>query len=378
MGDTLRIMVAGGGTGGHVYPGIAIVEAIAETSGVEALFIGAQGGVEQGIFERAALAHSLLPGYGLRRASLSRKLAAPFNIAAGVLRASKLLHAFRPDVVLGTGGFASATVVMASVLARVPRVLQEQNSVPGLVNRRLARYADLMLLGYEESRAWLPERVATRVVGNPIRRLPRTTREEAARFFGLDASRPVVLVIGGSRGAHSLNIAGADAAARLARSNHVQFVILAGRADRKEAEARVGDAAGVRVLEYLDEVHMAYSLADIAVARSGASSCFELALFGVPAVFVPYPFAADDHQEKNASPLVQAGAALVIGDAELTGENLASVLVSLLDDPARRNAMSAAMHAWSKPNAAADAAGAILEIAKKKERGAVAPLRQAA
>lgn len=378
MGDTLRIIVAGGGTGGHVYPGIAIVEAIAETTNVDALFVGAQGGVEQGIFERAALAHSLLPGYGLRRASLSRKLAAPFNVAAGVLRASKLVRAFGPDVVLGTGGFASATVVMASVLARVPRVLQEQNSVPGLVNRRLARYADLVLLGYAESRAWLPAGVATRVVGNPIRRLPRTTREEAARFFGLDASRPVVLVIGGSRGAHSLNLAGADAAARLERSRDVQFVLLTGRADRKDAEKRVGESARVRILEYLDEVHYAYSLADVAVARSGASSCFELALFGVPTIFVPYPFAADAHQEKNAAPLVAAGGAMIIDDADLTGELLANTLGSLLDDAGQRSAMSKAMHAWSKPDAARDAAAAILEIAKKKEPGAVTRARQAA
>jgi UDP-N-acetylglucosamine--N-acetylmuramyl-(pentapeptide) pyrophosphoryl-undecaprenol N-acetylglucosamine transferase len=377
MNGTLRIMVAGGGTGGHVYPGIAVVEALAGSARVESLFVGAQGGVEQGIFERASLAHSLLPGYGLRRASLARKLAVPVMLAAGVMRASKLLRTFRPDVVLGTGGYASATVVIASVLARVPRVLQEQNSVPGLVNRRLAPYASLVLLGYEESRAWFPPQVPVRVVGNPIRRLPRATREEAAAFFGLDASRPVVLVVGGSRGAHSLNMAGADAA-RLARPSHVQFVILTGRADRKEAEARAGDSPDVRVLEYLDDVHMAYSLADVAVARSGASSVFELALFGVPAIFVPYPFAADDHQEKNASPLVEAGGALVIGDAELRGETLANTVALLLDDPSRRAAMSKAMRAWSKPDAAQDAARAILEVVKKKEPGATAPVRRAA
>jgi len=371
-------MVAGGGTGGHVYPGIAIVEALAASARVESLFVGAQGGVEQGIFERASLAHSLLPGYGLRRASLARKLAVPVTLATGVVRASKLLRAFRPDVVLGTGGYASATVVIASVLARIPRVLQEQNSVPGLVNRRLASYASLVLLGYEESRAWLPSRVPTRVVGNPIRRLPRATREEAAAFFGLDASRPVVLVVGGSRGAHSLNMAGADAAGRLASVRGVQFVILSGRADRAEVERRAGAATGVTVLEYLDEVHLAYSLADVAVARSGASSVFELALFGVPAIFVPYPFAADAHQESNAAPLVKAGAATVIRDADLDGEALAKTLSALLDDLSRRAAMAKAMHAWSKPDAAQDAARAILEVVKKKEPGATVPVRRAA
>jgi UDP-N-acetylglucosamine--N-acetylmuramyl-(pentapeptide) pyrophosphoryl-undecaprenol N-acetylglucosamine transferase len=205
------------------------------------------------------------------------------------------------------------------------------------------------------------------VVGNPIRRLPRASREEAAAFFGLDPRQPVVLVVGGSRGAHSLNMAGADAAAKLARSRDVQFVILTGRADRIEAETRVGGLSGVRVLEYLDEVHFAYSLADLAVARSGASSVFELALFGVPAIFVPYPYAADAHQEGNAAPLVGAGAALMVRDADLTGDALAAMLTSLIDAPEKRDAMARAMRAWSKPGAAADSARAILEIAKKKE-----------
>ena len=363
----LRIMVAGGGTGGHVYPGIAIVEALTEVTPVEALFVGAQGGVEQGIFERAALAHSLLPGYGLRRASLVRKLAAPFMLLAGVARAAKLVRTFRPDVVLGTGGYASATVVLASIMSRIPRVLQEQNSIPGLVNRRLASHADLVLLGYDESRAWLPASVPTRVVGNPIRRLAHATREEAANFFGLDPSAPVVLVVGGSRGAHSLNMAGADAAARLIPGRDVQFIILSGRADRNEVERRVAGSPRVRVLEYLDDVHLAYSLADVAVARSGASSVFELALFGVPAIFVPYPYAADAHQESNAAPLVRAGAAVTVRDADLDGDLLAGMLTGLIDAPGKRIAMSQAMRAWSKPRAAAESAHAILEIAKKKE-----------
>jgi len=270
-------------------------------------------------------------------------------------------------VVLGTGGYASATVVLASIVSRIPRVLQEQNSVPGLVNRRLASRADLVLLGYDESRAWLPAGVPTRVVGNPIRRLARATRDEAANFFGLDPSAPVVLVVGGSRGAHSLNVAGADAAARLLPGRDIQFIILSGRADRTEVERRVGGSPRVRVLDYLDEVHLAYSLADVAVARSGASSVFELALFGVPAIFVPYPYAADAHQESNAAPLVRAGAAVTVRDADLDGDVLAGMLTGLIDAPAKRGAMSQAMRAWSKPRAAAESAQAILDIAKKKE-----------
>jgi UDP-N-acetylglucosamine--N-acetylmuramyl-(pentapeptide) pyrophosphoryl-undecaprenol N-acetylglucosamine transferase len=374
--EHLRIVVAGGGTGGHVYPGIAIVEALGEATPTRALFVGARGGVEEGILERAGLAHRSLPGHGLRRASLRRKLSSPFVLTAGLARAAALLRDFRPDVVLGTGGYASATVVAASILCRTPRVLQEQNSVPGLVNRRLARFADLVLLGYAESRAWLPDRVAALVVGNPIRRMPAVTREAAARFFGLDASRPTVLVMGGSRGAHSLNLAGADAAASLTGTHDVQFVILSGPADRPEVERRASSPARVRVLDYLDDVHCAYALADVAVARAGASSVFELALFGVPAIFVPYPYAADAHQEKNAAPLVAAGAAVALRDADLSGPALREAIASLLASPERRAAMSRAMRDWSKPDAAREAARAIVEIAKKKEGPArVAPPR---
>jgi UDP-N-acetylglucosamine--N-acetylmuramyl-(pentapeptide) pyrophosphoryl-undecaprenol N-acetylglucosamine transferase len=368
VSDSVRIVVAGGGTGGHVYPGVAVVEALRERADTDALFVGARGGVEQRILERAGLRHALLPGYGLRRASVARKAAAPVVFGAGVARAVAVLRGFRPDVVLGTGGFASAAVVVASVLLRIPRVLQEQNSVPGLVNRRLARFANLVLLGYEESRAWLPAWTSTRVVGNPIRRMPAVTRPAAASRMGLDADAKTVLVIGGSRGAHSLNLAGADAAALLATAHGVQFVILCGAADRAEVERRVAAvAARVRVLEYLDDVQLAYAVADVAVARSGASCVFELAQFGIPAVFVPYPYAADDHQRRNAQPLVAVGAAEMVRDADLDGAGLAQRLEAMLERPDRLAAMARAMRQWAKPDAAAHAADAVVELVKKKE-----------
>ncbi len=367
MSETLRIVVAGGGTGGHVYPGLAVVERLEARVATRALFIGARGGVEERILAHAGRDYELLPGYGLRRANLARKLGLPFVLAAGVMRAARVLSRFRPDVVLGTGGYASAAAVVAALALRIPRVLEEQNSVPGLVNRKLARHADLVLLGYEESRAWLPSGTRALVVGNPLRRMPTPSRAEAAAFLRLDAARQTVLVVGGSRGAHSLNLAGADAAARLS-ARGVQFVILCGAADRAEVERRTaGVSKLVRVLDYLDEMHFAYALSDVAVARSGASSVFELALFGVPAVFVPYPYAADAHQESNAAPLVQAGGAVLVRDADLSGGVLAAELETLLAATEQRQRMSGAMRAWSKPDAADRAAEATLAVAKKKE-----------
>jgi UDP-N-acetylglucosamine--N-acetylmuramyl-(pentapeptide) pyrophosphoryl-undecaprenol N-acetylglucosamine transferase len=370
MSEPLRILVAGGGTGGHVYPGIAIVQRLQERVDTDVLFLGVRGGAEAGILERAGFRYQLLPGHGLRRASLVRKLTFPVVLGASVMRARAIIREFGPDVVMGTGGYASAAAVIAAMLSGTPRILQEQNSVPGLVNRKLARFAQLMLLGYEGSRAFLPRGTSVRVVGNPVRSLPGTTREAAAAHFALRPDLPTVLIVGGSRGAHSLNMAGADAVAAV----DAQFVMLVGSNDRAEVEKRVGDAAGrVRVLEYLDEMQFAYAIADVAVARSGASSVFELAAFGIPAVFVPYPYAADGHQRGNARPVVDGGGARLIGDADLNGARLATELNGILADSAGRATMAAAMRAWATPRAAADAADAILELCKKKE-----PVRRAA
>jgi UDP-N-acetylglucosamine--N-acetylmuramyl-(pentapeptide) pyrophosphoryl-undecaprenol N-acetylglucosamine transferase len=374
MTDSLRIIVAGGGTGGHVYPGIAIVEGLRERTGTEALFVGARGGVEEGILSRAGFACELLPGYGLRGASLARRLASPVVLVRGVARALAILARFRPHVVLGTGGYASAAMVIAAILRGTPRVLQEQNSVAGLVNRRLARFADLVLLAFEESIASLPRGARTLVVGNPIRRLPRAGREAAAARFGLHAARRTVLVVGGSRGARSLNLAGADAAARIAATLDIQFLMLVGASDRPQVERRLGGAkARVCVLDYLDEMQDAYALADLAVARSGASSVFELAAFGVPSILVPYPHAADAHQDGNAAPLLSRGAARAIPDSELDGERLAREITDLFSSPERLRAMAGAMKSWATPDAATRAADAILEVCKKKE-----PVRLAA
>jgi len=368
MSEALRIVVAGGGTGGHVYPGLAVVERLEARVATAARFVGARGGVEEKILAGAGRDYDLLPGYGLRGATIARKLGAPFVLGAGVVRAARVLSAFRPDVVLGTGGYASAAVVVASLAFRIPRVLQEQNSVPGLVNRTLARHADLVLLGYESSRAYLPAGTRALVVGNPLRRMSTPSRDEAAAFFALDPARPIVLVVGGSRGAHSLNLAAADAAARLSPARGVQFVILCGRADRAEVgRGAANTPRDVRVIDYLNEMHLAYAACDVAVARSGASSVFELALFGVPTVFVPYPFAADAHQESNAAPLVEAGGAVLVRDAELSADRLMGELETLLSSPERLRRMGAAMRAWSTPDAADRAADAIIALTKKKE-----------
>jgi UDP-N-acetylglucosamine--N-acetylmuramyl-(pentapeptide) pyrophosphoryl-undecaprenol N-acetylglucosamine transferase len=367
----IRVIFAGGGTGGHVYPALAMHDSLVEAlgpDGVNALFVGVAGGLEKRLLpgSRRDVTLQLLPGRGFRGASLANKLQVPFDVARGATRGVRTIRDFRPDVVVGTGGYASVSMVVASILTATPRILQEQNSVPGLVNRRLARFADLVLLSYEESTQRIAGGVETVVIGNPLRRTPAADRTAGAMFFGLDPERPTVLVIGGSRGAHSLNAAAIAATQSLLDETDSQFVVLTGERDFAEVTSELdrGDQRLV-VRPYVDEIHHAYSIADVALARAGASSVFELATFGVPTIFVPYPYAADDHQRLNVEPLCKLGAAMVIDDAELDGDRLSIEIRALLEDDSRRAKMSSAMKGWVREDAADEAAGRIIGLVKK-------------
>jgi UDP-N-acetylglucosamine--N-acetylmuramyl-(pentapeptide) pyrophosphoryl-undecaprenol N-acetylglucosamine transferase len=340
---------------------------------VTALFVGAKGGLESRLLSGRDVALKLLPGRGVRGASLANKLMVPFDLMRGVVAGVRTVRSFGPDVVVGTGGYASVSMVVAAILTGTPRVLQEQNSVPGLVNRRLARFADLVLLAFTESRSAIPGGADAAVIGNPLRRLPLPDRAEGARFFGLEPHRRTVLVFGGSRGARSLNAAAVDAARQLAgEGGDVQFLLLTGELEHDRIKgAMAGLGSGVAVRAYVEDVHHAYAVADIAVARAGASSVCELAAFAVPSILVPYPYAADDHQRLNAEALQKAGGAVVVADSELTGDRLTREIESLLNDEPRRERMKSALAEWVKDDAALVAADRILELVKKNAATAV-------
>jgi len=365
----IRVIFAGGGTGGHVYPAVAMHEALVAKLGedrVDALFVGAKGGLESRILSSAGDSLKLLPGRGVRGASIADKLIAPFDLMRGVVIGVRTIRTFRPDVVVGTGGYASVAMVVAAILTGTPRILQEQNSVPGLVNRRLAKFADLVLLAFTESRSAIPGGADAVVIGNPLRRSPFADRDASAEFFGLDPGRPTVLVIGGSRGAHSLNVAAVEAAGALTEDAASQLILLTGERDYDYVKGALGDVGGrVAVRAYVEEFHHAYAAADVAVARAGASTVFELATYGVPAVLVPYPYAADDHQRLNADSLRKVGGAIVVDDKELTGARLAGEIATLLADETRRSSMQRAMLEWATPDAADVAADRIIELVKK-------------
>lgn len=374
--NRLRIMIAGGGTGGHAYPGIALHRALERRlDEVDVLFVGAKAGVEGAIFRDLGLPYVLLGGRGVRGASLVSKVTAPFVFLVAAMRGIKEIAAFKPDVVVGTGGFASVAVIVAAVVCRRPRVLQEQNSVPGMTNRMLSRFAHLVLLSYDRSRRFFGEGVHCTVVGNPLRMPAVVDRAAAVEFFGLRVDLPTVLIFGGSRGARSINDAALAAMTRILATREVQFVFLAGRGDAERVKtALAGHDRLIRVYPFLEEIQHAYSAADVAIARAGASSVFELAAFGVPTVFVPYPYAADDHQKENVAELQSTGAARVVEDAALDGDTLEAIIVSLLDDPATRERMAAGMRRWAKTDADELAAKEIIELLGSRHELTRAPL----
>lgn len=359
----MRVMIAGGGTGGHVYPGIAIYNALRRLTEVDVLFVGAKTGVERQIFENLGLPYVLVMGRGVRGASLAAKLGSPILFLIGVLRGVREIATFDPDVVIGTGGYASVATVAAAVVCRRRRVLQEQNSVPGAANRLLSRFADLVLLSYAESRRFFGSGIRCTVVGNPLRVKPDGNRDAAFEFFGLNSEIQTVLVVGGSRGARAINDAARSAIRRILSNRTVQFVFLTGAGDCERIKDDLQEFANyVRVLPFLERIDHAYNVADVAVSRAGASAVFELAAYGIPSIFVPYPYAADDHQNRNVSELGDSGAAVVVDNASVDGEALEKLILSLLDDEPRRREMSRLLRSWAPVDADNEAAARISEL----------------
>lgn len=373
-----RLLVAGGGTGGHVYPGLAVAEAfIAAAPAADVRFAGTSRGLESQIVPRAGYRFYRVPASGYQGLGHRARLQFLVNFQLGIWRSLGLLLHWRPDIVLGTGGYVSAPVVMAARMLRIKSALQEQNAWPGAANRLLARGARRIYLGVPAAKRFFPA-ARCRETGNPVRRAffaahPAAGSGRAEAVAPGDGQSPPrqpsanalrVLLFGGSRGAASLNRAAAGAADRLARDPRLALWIQTGTADREtvaDAFAPWGERA--RVVSYILDMPTALRWADLAVCRAGAMTLAELAAAARPALLVPFPHATDDHQLHNARAQAQAGAAEVIEDADCTPERLATAIDALAHDPARLQAMAAAAGCLSRPHAAREIADDLLTLA---------------
>jgi UDP-N-acetylglucosamine--N-acetylmuramyl-(pentapeptide) pyrophosphoryl-undecaprenol N-acetylglucosamine transferase len=351
----VKVLIAGGGTGGHIYPGIAVAEELRRLRPeAQFLFVGSDRGLEGRVVPEAGFALETLPARGVVRTRWWRLPAALFGNFVAFLRALGIVRHFRPDVVLCTGGYVSMPVGLAAWWSKRPLVLQEQNAVPGLANRVLSVLAREVHVAFTEARPYLWNKDRLRLSGNPVRSLIFTgERRSARRRFGLEEQTPTVFVFGGSRGAKRITRAALDAMRDLRGTLDAQWILQTGKDDFNDARQEA-EASGARavVMPYVIQIHEAYAAADLVVCRAGAMTLAEIAAVGVPAVLIPFPHSAYDHQVKNAESLAGRGAASLITDADLTGETLAREVLRLLRDREALIRLSAHARTFARPDAA--------------------------
>jgi undecaprenyldiphospho-muramoylpentapeptide beta-N-acetylglucosaminyltransferase len=356
-------LITGGGTGGHVYPGLALAEAlVARGHPRQSIhWVGNAGKLEETAVPAAGFTVDLLPGRGLQRRLTVENIPVMVKSARAFAQAVGIVRRTRPQVVVGVGGYASLPCLVAARLQRIPTVVHEQNAAPGLANRvavRLGARAAVSLPGTP-----LPGAVLT---GNPVR----------AAVVAVDrrpsADQPLIAIVGGSLGARRLNQAAAELYDVWRRRPGIVIHHVSGAAGYEAAEAalaanrRDGDSVGYRLVRYEDRMPELYAAASVAVCRAGATTVAELAAAGVPSVLVPLPGAPGDHQTRNAEALVAAGAAVLIPDAECTGARLAAELERLLADPARLEAMGKAARTLARPRAADELADLVEAVASRQ------------
>jgi UDP-N-acetylglucosamine--N-acetylmuramyl-(pentapeptide) pyrophosphoryl-undecaprenol N-acetylglucosamine transferase len=376
----VRLLIAGGGTGGHLFPGIAVAEEVMHRAGGEVLFVGTARGIEARVVPAAGYRLELLQVSGLARVGAAAFAGGLAKLPLALARSFAILRRFRPDVVLGVGGYASGPMVLAAALSRCPTAIQEQNSVPGVTNRLLARVVDRIFAGFADA---FPARLASKVVvtGNPVRRA-LVERQASAAPNATANMPPRLLVVGGSQGARAVNelvlgavailagqgvaaaqdrsAAGAPvqgAAAGVAALPALTLTHQAGASDAARCAERyeaLGLGHKVQVQAFIDDMAAAYASATLVIARAGALTLAELAIAGRPAILVPLPTAAGDHQRKNAEAFARAGAALVMDERKSSPADVAAAIAGLVADRARLGAMARGMATLARPAAASE------------------------
>lgn len=361
---TLRVLIAGGGTGGHLFPGVAVAERLRQ-HGAEVTFVGTTAGIEARVLPALGWPLETIRARGLVRARPVDRLRFLLETPATVFQVIRLLGRLRPHVVAGVGGYASGPVVLLAALGQIPTAILEQNTVPGVTNRLLGRVVRAVYATFDESKRWFPER-KVEVLGNPVR---QSIVESLGRRVDREGSpRLRVLAFGGSQGARGLNELLMDAAPKLA-SSPIQLVHQTGQADR-ERVAKAYQEAGLdaEVLAFEPDMARRYAEADLALCRSGATTLAELAMARLPAVLIPFPYATHDHQRRNAETYASAGAALLADQETSTGASLAAVLEDLAGDRRRLATLSEAMGALARPDAGPEVARRLVTLARTRRR----------
>lgn len=374
----LRVVLTGGGTGGHVYPALAIAEALrARVPGAQLYYLGTREGLEAQVVPRHGIPFYAIPAGGVVRKGWAQAARGAWLLLQGVRRARALLRELAPQVVVGTGGYVSGPVVWAAARSGLPTLIHEQNAVPGVTNRLLSRYADVVAVAYPEVARWFPRARRVEVTGNPVRpAVLAASRQPSRAALGLEPYRFVVLVVSGSRGARTVNEAVLEMLPRWLRREQDALVWVTGQAYydlvARRARERGYDPEvhrHVRILPYAHAMEQWLAAADLVVSRAGAMTLAEIAARGLPSVLVPSPNVAHDEQRHNARLFAAAGAAWVLEDHACHGDALAAALEQLLADPERLRAMGEAARRLARPEAADRLAQLVLDLARGRRPG---------
>lgn len=371
--EPLRVMITGGGTGGHVFPAIAIADAIRGAQpDTRFLFVGAKGKIEM---ERVPAAGYTIEGLniagfqrGLSWSSITRNLALPIKLLRSSSRARRLVREFNPHVVVGTGGYASGPVVRTAQQLGIPTLIQEQNSYAGVTNRILARKASMICVAYEGMETYFPAEKIN-FTGNPIRadlQHVKKNREAAIQHFGLERKHKTVVIMGGSLGASTLNKAVIKGEAWLNQHPEVQLIWQCGRFYEQVCrESSMGQHPRVQVLPFVERMDLLYAAADLVISRAGALSISELCLVGKPTILIPSPNVAEDHQTKNALTLFNLGAARVVRDVDAHQKMLEETAL-ILDNEALQFGLSEAIRSLGRPQAAETIGNLVIKLAQQQ------------
>lgn len=349
----MRLLIAGGGTGGHLFPGIAVAEEfLARKKGNEVLFVGTWKGIEARVLPKLGYRLECITAAGIRGKGNVARAKGIAKFLYGYAQSRKILKEFKPDMVLGVGGYASAPALLAARGMQVPRFIHEQNAIPGFTNKMLAKVAERVFISLEESGDFFPE-ARTLLTGNPLR---RQILEQVALAPPQDRCDDAfhLLVFGGSSGAHRINVTMGEALPFLQdMKGRLRVTHQTGENDLEDVTA-VYEEQGVSadVVPFIDSMADAYRWADLVVCRAGATTIAEVTACGKPCIFIPYPHAVDDHQRRNAEALLKCGAGLVMIEQELSAESLAKAIRELMNDPAQLKAVGEAAQGLARLDAA--------------------------
>ena len=360
-----KIIISGGGTGGQIFPAIAIADRLKELQpDAEFLFVGAIGRMEMERVPKAGYPIKGLNISGLQRSLSAKNLSFPFKVLRSLADSKKIISDFKPDVAIGVGGYASGPLLHVAARKRIPSLIQEQNSFPGITNRLLAKKVDKICVSYDGMEKWFPSQKLV-MTGNPVRQSLvsiQADRKEAIQYFGLEQDIPIVLVVGGSLGARTINQSIEGAIDEIGRSN-IQVIWQTGKSysERAEELKATGVPKNLHITPFIERMDLAYSAADLIVSRAGAMALSELCLVGKPCILVPSPNVAEDHQTKNAMALVNKNAAVLVKDNEAR-EKLWDTIQDILNDQDRSKELGKNAKSIGIPDSSDRIAKEILEL----------------